>query len=392
MELGQVCLKRGEERDLRAGAQWIYDNEIDWIDENCTDGSIVDIIDSRRRFVARGYFNAKSKIAARVLTLKKDEVIDRDFFYGRIARAKAYRESLGFSDSYRVIFGESDGLPGLTVDKFGSCLSFQITALGMEVWKQDIIDILVELYQPDGIFERDDVPVREKEGLEQIKACVYGKIPPRMEILEHDAKMYVDIENGQKTGHFLDQQENRGRIKPYVSGKSVLDLCCCTGGFSIHAALYGASSVEAVDASEDALTLVRENAALNGVDSSITTTCANVFDLVKDYSDEGRQYDVVILDPPAFAKSRRALEGAYRGYKELNLRCMKLVKPGGYLLTFSCSQFMTPELFYQMVAEAAADTGSQVRLLEQLLQSRDHPARFGAEHALYLKGLVLQIV
>ena len=160
MGLGQVCLKRGEERDLRAGAQWIYDNEIDWIDENCTDGSVVDIIDSRRRFVARGYFNAKSKIAARVLTLKKDEVIDRDFFYGRIARAKAYRESLGFSDSYRVIFGESDALPGLTVDKFGSCLSFQITALGMEVWKQDIIDILVELYQPDGIFERDDVPVR----------------------------------------------------------------------------------------------------------------------------------------------------------------------------------------------------------------------------------------
>ena len=199
-----------------------------------------------------------------------------------------------------------------------------------------------------------------------------------MEILEHYAKMYVDIENGQKTGHFLDQQENRGRIKPYVSGKSVLDLCCCTGGFSIHAALYGASSVEAVDASEDALTLVRENAALNGVDSSIPTTCANVFDLVKDYSDEGRQYDVVILDPPAFAKSRRALEGAYRGYKELNLRCMKLVKPGGYLLTFSCSQFMTPELFYQMVTEAAADTGSQVRLLEQLMQSRDHPARFGA--------------
>lgn len=392
MELGQVCLKRGEERDIRAGALWIYDNEIDWIDENCTDGSIVDIIDSRRRFVARGYFNARSRIAARVLTLNKDEVIDRDFFYGRIIRAKAYRESLGFSDSYRVIFGESDGLPGLTVDKFGPCLSFQITALGMEVWKQEIIDILVALYQPEGIFERDDVPVREKEGLEQVKTCVYGHVPERIEILEHDAKMYVNIENGQKTGHFLDQQENRGRIKPYVCGKSVLDLCCCTGGFSIHAALYGADRVEAVDASEDALTLVRENAALNGVDSVITTTCANVFDLVKDYSDEGRQYDVVILDPPAFAKSRRALEGAYRGYKELNLRCMKLVKPGGYLLTFSCSQFMTPELFYRMVAEAAADTGSQVRLLEQLLQSRDHPARFGAEHALYLKGLVLQVL
>ncbi len=391
MELGQVCLRRGEERDIRAGALWIYDNEIDWIDENCTDGSIVDIIDSRRRFVARGYFNAKSKIAARVLTLSKDEVIDRSFFRSRIARAKEYRESLGFSDSYRVVFGESDGLPGLTVDKFGSYLSFQIAALGMEVWKQDLIEILVELFQPEGIFERDDIPVREKEGLTQIKTCVYGRVPERIEITEHDAKMFVSIENGQKTGHFLDQQENRGRIRPYVKDKTVLDLCCCTGGFSVHAALYGAQQVEAVDASEDALALVRENAALNGVDQ-ITTTCANVFDLVKDYSEQGRQFDVVILDPPAFAKSRRALEGAYRGYKELNLRCMKLVKPGGYLLTFSCSQFMTPELFHQMVAEAAADTGSQVRLLEQLLQSRDHPARFGAEHALYLKGLVLQIL
>jgi 23S rRNA (cytosine1962-C5)-methyltransferase len=390
MELGQVCLKRGEERDLRAGALWVYDNEIDWIDENCKDGEVVDIIDSRRRFVARGYFNSASRIAARVLTLDRDESIDRSFFLRRIAAAKAFRESLGFSDSYRVVFGESDGLPGLTVDKFGDCLSFQITALGMERWKQEILDILVELYQPAGIFERNDVPVREKEGLPQIKQCVYGTVPARMEIREHDARMYVDIAGGQKTGHFLDQQENRGRLKPYVAGKSVLDLCCCTGGFSIHAALYGASHVEAVDASEDALALVRENAALNGV--SVDTTCANVFDLVKAYSEEGRQYDVVILDPPAFAKSRRALDGAYRGYKELNLRCMKLVRPGGFLFTFSCSQFMTPELFHRMIAEAAADTGSQVRLLENLLQSRDHPARIGAEHALYLKGCVLQIV
>jgi 23S rRNA (cytosine1962-C5)-methyltransferase len=390
MELGQVCLKRGEERDLRAGALWVYDNEIDWIDENCKDGEVVDIIDSRRRFVARGYFNSASRIAARVLTLDRDEAIDRSFFLRRIAAAKAFRESLGFSDSYRVVFGESDGLPGLTVDKFGDCLSFQITALGMERWKQEILDILVELYQPAGIFERNDVPVREKEGLPQIKQCVYGTVPARMEIREHDARMYVDIAGGQKTGHFLDQQENRGRLKPYVAGKSVLDLCCCTGGFSIHAALYGASHIEAVDASEDALALVRENAALNGV--SIDTTCANVFDLVKAYSEEGRQYDVVILDPPAFAKSRRALDGAYRGYKELNLRCMKLVRPGGFLFTFSCSQFMTPELFHRMIAEAAADTGSQVRLLENLLQSRDHPARIGAEHALYLKGRVLQIV
>ncbi len=390
MELGQVCLKRGEERDIRAGALWIYDNEIDWIDDLCAPGGIVDVIDSRRRFVARGYFNPASRITVRILTRDKIETIDREFFASRLAAAKAYREALGFSDAYRVVFGESDGLPGLTVDKFSDCLSFQITTLGMERWKDDIVDILGALYRPACIYERDDVPVREKEGLKQIKSCVRGAVPAGLTIREHDAVMAVDIENGQKTGHFLDQQENRGRIRPYVNGADVLDLCCCTGGFSVHAGLYGAASVTAVDASEDALALTRENAERNGV--AVETVCANVFDLVKQYSDEGRKFDVVILDPPAFAKSRRALDGAYRGYKELNLRCMKLVRPGGFLFTFSCSQFMTPELFHRMVAEAAADTGLRVRELEQLMQSRDHPALLGAEHALYLKGLVLQVL
>ena len=390
MELGQVCLKRGEERDIRAGALWIYDNEIDWIDDLCAPGGIVDVIDSRRRFVARGYFNPASRITVRILTRDKAEAIDRAFFASRLAAAKAYRETLGFSDAYRVVFGESDGLPGLTVDKFHDCLSFQITTLGMERWKRDIVDILDELYHPACIYERDDVPVREKEGLTQIKTCVRGAVPAALTIREHDAVMAVDIENGQKTGHFLDQQENRGRLKPYVRDADVLDLCCSTGGFSVHAGLYGAASVTAVDASEDALALTRANAEKNGV--AVETVCANVFGLVKRYSDEGRRFDVVILDPPAFAKSRRALSGAYRGYKELNLRCMKLVRPGGFLLTFSCSQFMTPELFRQMAAEAAADTGLRVRELEQLMQSRDHPALLGAEHALYLKGLVLQVL
>ena len=390
MELGQVCLKRGEERDIRAGALWIYDNEIDWIDDLCAPGGIVDVIDSRRRFVARGYFNPASRITVRILTRDKAEAIDRAFFASRLAAAKVYRETLGFSDAYRVVFGESDGLPGLTVDKFHDCLSFQITTLGMERWKRDIVDILDELYHPACIYERDDVPVREKEGLSQVKTCVRGAVPAALTIREHDAVMAVDIENGQKTGHFLDQQENRGRLKPYVRDADVLDLCCCTGGFSVHAGLYGAASVTAVDASEDALALTRTNAEKNGV--AVETVCANVFDLVKQYSDEGRKFDVVILDPPAFAKSRRALSGAYRGYKELNLRCMKLVRPGGFLLTFSCSQFMTPELFRQMATEAAADTGLRVRELEQLMQSRDHPALLGAEHALYLKGLVLQVL
>lgn len=392
MDYAKVCLHRGEERDIRSGGWWVYDNEIDWIDDICTDGGIVDVLDSRMQFVARGYFNRRSKIAVRVLTRDESEVIDRNFFRRRVETAWKFRQSLGFSNACRVVFGESDGLPGLTVDKFGDYLSFQTVSLGIEQWKQDIIKILVELFHPKGIYERNDVPIRAKEGLEQITGCVYGEVPPLTTIREHDAAMLVDIAHGQKTGHFLDQQENRGRIAPYCPGRTVLDLCCHTGGFSIHAALYGAASVESVDVSEEALQMVLDNAKANGVADKITTTCGNVFDIVRSYSDDGKQYGLVICDPPAFAKSRKALEGAYRGYKELNLRSMKLVEPGGFLVSCSCSQFMTPELFLKMLREAAADCGRQARLLEVLMQSRDHPATINAEQSHYLKGYILQIV
>ena len=392
MDYAKVCLHRGEERDIRGGGWWVYDNEIDWIDDICTDGGIVDVLDSRMQFVARGYFNRRSKIAVRVLTRDESEVIDRDFFRRRVETAWKFRQSLGFSNACRVVFGESDGLPGLTVDKFGDYLSFQTVSLGMEQWKPDIIEILVELFQPKGIYERNDVPVRAKEGLEQITGCVYGEVPPLTTIREHDAAMLVDIAHGQKTGHFLDQQENRGRIAPYCPGRTVLDLCCHTGGFSIHAALYGAASVESVDVSEEALQMVLDNAKANGVADKITITCGNVFDIVRNYADDGKQYGLVICDPPAFAKSRKALDGAYRGYKELNLRSMKLVEPGGFLVSCSCSQFMTPELFLKMLREAAADCGRQARLLEVLMQSRDHPATLNAEQSHYLKGYILQII
>lgn len=391
MEYGQVCLRRGEEADIRSGAWWIFDNEIAWVDELCHDGEVVQVVDYRLRPLAYGFFNSRSKIAVRILTRSGEEPIDGDFFRRRLENAWNFRKKLGFSNSCRVVFGESDGLPGLTVDKFGDYLSFQIVCLGMERWKDTLIKLLAELFAPKGIYERNDVPVREKEGLPQITGCVYGTVPDPVEIVEQDARMLVSIPNGQKTGHFLDQQENRARLRPYVPGRSVLDLCCCTGGFSVHAALYGAQSVEAVDASAEALELVEQNARLNGVADCITTTQANVFDLVRSYADQGRQYGVVICDPPAFAKSKKALEGAYRGYKELNLRCMKLVEPGGFLVTCSCSQFMTPTLFMQMLREAAADSGRQLRLLESLLQSRDHPASLSAEQALYLKGYILEV-
>ena len=392
MVSGQVCLRRGEDARVRGGAPWIFDNQLDWADDTCVDGGIVDVLDSKMRFCARGFFNSGSKITVRVLTRDETEMIDREFFRRRLTAAWEYRRALGFSDSCRVVFGESDGLPGLTVDKFAGCLSFQITSLGMEQWKQVLIELLAELFQPQGIYERDDLAVREKEGLVQQTGCVYGTVPEELVIREHDAKMLVRIAEGQKTGHFLDQQENRGRIKPYCPGRTVLDLCCCTGGFSVHAALYGAKSVEAVDVSDEALALVRRNAERNGVADKITTTCANVFDLAREYSDEGRQYGLVICDPPAFAKSRKALDAAYRGYKELNLRCMKMVAPGGFLLSCSCSQFMTPELFLKMLREAAADCGRTARLVEMVMQSRDHPAALAAEQSLYLKGYLVQIL
>lgn len=385
----QIILNRGEDADIRAGGVWIYDNEIaETVD--CETGCVAEVLDFKRRFVARGFYHGSSRIALRVLTRDREEAIDRAFFRRKLEAAWAYRQRLGFDNACRVVFGESDGLPGLTVDKFGDYLSFQITSFGLELWKEVLVEELAALLHPAGIYERNDVPVREKEGLPQRTGCVYGAVPERVEIREHEARMYVSIPSGQKTGHFLDQQENRGRLRPYVAGRSVLDLCCCSGGFAIHAMLYGAASAEAVDVSAEAIALTRANAALNGV--QLTTTCANVFDVARKWADEGRKYGVVVLDPPAFAKNRRALEGAYRGYKELNLRAMQMVEPGGFLLTCSCSQFMTPELFSQMLTEAACDLRRPVRLIERLQQSRDHPALLTAGQSLYLKGEILQVL
>lgn len=392
MEYGEVRLRRGEERELRAGKQWVFDNEIAWVDEDCRPGGVVTVTDGAGDFVARGFFNGDSKIVVRILTRDPEENIDRSFFARRLAAAWDYRRALGFENACRVVFGDTDGLPGLTVDKFGDYLSFQIVCLGMEQRKAMLLELLAELLHPKGIYERDDLPVREKEGLPQLTGCVYGQVPPLTEITECDAKMLVDIPRGQKTSHFLDQQENRRRIRPYCPGREVLDLCCHTGGFSIHAALYGAKAVESVDVSKDALDMLRENARRNGVEDRITTTCANVFDLVKAYAQSGRQFGLVLCDPPAFAKSRKALDAAYRGYKELNLRCMQLTAPGGYLASWSCSQFMTPELFFRMLREAAADSGRRVRLLETMMQSRDHPAGLDADMSWYLKGYLMQVL
>ncbi len=391
MSIGEVRLRRGEERGLTAGGRWVYDNQAAWADEDCADGGVVDVTRADGAFLGRGFFNSKSKILVRLLSRERPEV-DVAFLRQRIAAAWRLRQELGFSNACRVVYGDADGLPGLTVDKFGDYLSFQITCLGMAAYQEAIVVILVELFAPKGIVERNDLAIRELEGMPQHSGVVYGTLPERVEFWEHDARMAADLLHGQKTGHFLDQQENRGRIKPYCPGRDVLDLCCHTGGFAVHAAIYGAKSVKAVDISGEVLPLVMENARRNAVAERISVREDNAFDLVRRESGEGKRYGLIVCDPPAFAKNRRALEGAYRGYKELNLRCMKLLEPGGVLATFSCSQYMTAPLFLKMLREAAADAGREAMLLESLTQSRDHPAILSSETSSYLKGYILRLL
>ena len=324
----------------------------------------------------------------RVLSLDENEVINKEFFKKRIAYAIEHRKNLGWSAT-RLVFSEADFLPGLVVDKYGDYLSVQFMSLGMDMIKQDIVDILVELTGCKGIYERSDMPVREKEGLEQIKGFLYGKFDPRVEIVEDGIKMIVDIENGQKTGYFLDQKLNRDILRLYAKDKDVLDAFSNVGGFALHACKYGAKSVVACDISQRACDEITNNAKLNGY-TQLEAKCVDVFDYL--HSDEVyKAHDLIILDPPAFSKSKDSLKKAYRGYKEINMQAMKIIKEGGYLLTFSCSQHMTPDLFMQMINEAAHDAKRTVQFLDFRIQAPDHPALLQSEEQLYLKCMILRV-
>lgn len=386
--LPAVTLRPREEQDLLAGRLWVFDNEIAGIRGDVQPGGLVDVFSAKGAFLGRGFCNMRSKIRVRLLT-RQAEPIDCAFFAHRLGRAVDLRRRLGHFEACRLVYGEADLLPGLTVDRFGDVLVVQIAALGMERFKDVVVDVLVELLHPRTIYERDDLPTREKEGLPQRTGVLYGEEPGLVEINENGLRVRVDVVGGQKTGYFLDQRENRAALAPFSTG-AVLDCFCHTGGFALHAARYGADTVEAVDISSAALEMVRQNAALNGL-TNITTTEANVFDLLKSYQQEGRRYDLVILDPPAFAKSKSALQSAARGYKEINLRGMQLVRPGGFLVTCSCSHFMTPPLFLDMIKRAAADVGRTARVLEIRYQAKDHPIGLGADESLYLKCVILQL-
>ena len=383
----KIYLRKNEEIEKLNGYPWIFSNEIDRFEGEFESGKVCEVYTSLNEFLCYGFFNSSSKIMVRILSFDKNEKIDKEFFKRRIEYALEHRKNLGWSAT-RLIFSEADFLPGLVVDKYGDYLSVQFMSLGMDMIKKDIIDILVELTGCKGIYERSDMPTREKEGLEETKGLLYGKFDPRVLVEEDGIKFYVDIENGQKTGYFLDQKLNRDILRLYAKDKVVLDAFSNVGGFALHACKYGAKHVDACDISERACNEIMINAKLNGY-NQLEAKCVDVFDYL--HSDIKDKYDLIILDPPAFSKNKDSIKKAYRGYKEINMQAMKIIKTGGYLLTFSCSQHMTPDLFMQMINEAALDAKRTVQFLDFRIQAPDHPALLQSEEQLYLKCMILRI-
>lgn len=388
--MANAILIPGKEKRVLNGHPWVFRSDIARVEGDFIPGDIVSVFSSKGRFLAKAYYNPQSQIALRIMSLR-DEPIDRALIFRRVKEAVDYRRAFADLRSCRLIFAESDRLPALIVDSFGDVLVLQCLALGMERFKQDVVDALVEEMHPAGIWERNDVPVRRLEGLEQTTGLLYGSVPDRVEMTENGVRFLVDVKEGQKTGFFLDQKENRAAIAPFVRGKTVLDCFTHTGSFALHAGFYGAKEVTGVDISGYACAFAAENARLNRLEDRVRFVEANAFDLLSQQSRDGVQYDVVILDPPAFTKTRSAVESAKRGYKEINLRAMKMVKPGGYLITCSCSQHILPDMFMQIVQDAAHDAHVQLRQVEYRTQGRDHPILPASPETQYLKCGIFQI-
>ena len=384
-----VYLKKNEEKRLIAGHSWVFANEVAKIEGKDKNGSLATVCSYDGRFIGKGYINHASKILVRIF-IRNDETDEGDFYYDRIKEAWEQRKRLGYENCCRVVFGEADNLPALIVDKYADILVIQCLSLGIHQRKKQIVADMVRLFQPKGIYERSDVAVRSKEGLPLEKGVLYGEVPDEVIIEENGLKMSVDVKNGQKTGYFLDQKENRFSLRRYANGGRVLDCFCNSGGFSLNAALT-AAQVTAVDVSEFALANVRKNAELNGI-TNITTEQADVFELLREKRKMGEKYDLVVLDPPAFCKSAGEVKDAYRGYKDINVLGIKLVEKGGYLATCSCSHYMTLPLFERMLSEAAKESGRRVRVLEMRTQAPDHPALLNEEETQYLKFFILQVL
>lgn len=374
------------------GHPWIFSNELGDSDGECQPGDIVEVYSYNGSFIGKGYINPSSQIRIRLLTRNKDEEINNEFFYNRIKEAWEYRQQIGYTENCRLIFGEADGLPALIIDKFNDYLVLQTLALGIDIWKGAIVEALQKIFNPKGIYERNDVPVREVEGLPQIKGFLSEPFDTNIIINENGLKFHVDIVNGQKTGYFLDQQDNRRAIQNIVKGADVLEAFCYTGTFSLHAAHYGAKSVLGLDISEKAVATATANAQLNGHENVCRFQVVNAFDVLKGWAKEGKQYDVVIIDPPAFTKSRANIQKAITGYKEINLRSMKLVKPGGFLVTASCTNLVPPEMFLQIIEMAAKDAKRKLRQVTWQTQASDHPILWHVPTTQYLKFLIVQVM
>jgi 23S rRNA (cytosine1962-C5)-methyltransferase len=389
--MATVHLARGRGARIAAGHPWVYKTEVERIAGAVTPGDVVTVVDSRGTALGRGYINPRSQILVRLLT-PRDEPVDADFIRRRVQAAWAYRQRLyGAPAACRVVFGEADFLPGCIVDKFGDVLVVQSLALGIERWQPVIVETLIALLQPRGIYERNDVPVRELEGLEQRSGLLWGAVDPVFWIPENGLQMQVDVAQGQKTGYFLDQRENRAAIRPYAQGARVLDCFCNVGGFALNAVRGGAQAVLAVDSSAEALAALAANAAENGLQAAIRAEEGNAFDVLRRLDAAQARFDLIILDPPAFAKNRAALPGATRGYKEINLRALRMIPDGGFLVTCSCSYHMTPELFQATVRDAAADARRRLRLVEERTAARDHPILVGYDESHYLKCLIYEV-
>ena len=389
--MAKAVLRKTRESRVRSGHPWVFASDIERVEGNFEPGDVVDVVSSHNTYLGRAFYNPKSQISLRMLTTH-DEPVDEAFFRRRVQEAWDYRNQFCDPASCRLIFSESDFLPGLIVDKFGEYLVVQSLCLGIEKWKQSIVRDLAEIVHPRGIWERSDVPVRRLEGLEQTTGLLYGEVPDSIDMVENGLRFVVDVKNGQKTGFFLDQKENRAAIAPLCKGARVLDCFCHNGSFSLHAAKYGAKSVLGVDISEEALEVARLNAENNGLSDVVTFEAHNCFDHLRELTDAHEQFDVVILDPPAFTKTRAAVESALRGYKEINLRGMKLVRKGGFLVTCSCSQHVSPEQFRDMINQAARDSKTKLRLVENRTQGHDHPILPASPETQYLKCMILQVL
>ena len=387
----KVVLNRKISNRVVSGHPWIFSNEIDLMDDALEAGDIADVYTYDHKFVGRGYFNPVSMIPIRLLTRNKAEEINAAFFHRRILEAWEYRKKIGYTENCRLIFGEADGLPQLIIDKFNDYFVLQTLALGIDKWKNEIVAALETIFSPKGIYERNDVGVREMEGMEQKKGFLSNPFDTKIPIVENGLKFLVDIEKGQKTGYFLDQRDNRRAIEHIVKGADVLGAFCYTGTFEIHAASYGAKHVLGLDISENAVAQARENAALNQLDN-ISFQAINAFDALKQWTKEEKRWDVVMLDPPSFTKSRENVQNAIGGYKEINLRGMKLLKPGGFLVTSSCTNLVQPDVFYQTIEMAAKDAKRNLRQVVFQSQSADHPIIRGLENTNYLKFLIVQVL